>query len=159
MVRLAPLLVLLVLGGCKELPTAPVFDSPYDPASEGVRRPAAPARPQGRRIGPDALRVDWLDQSSFETGFRVEVARGEASGDAFVFGPFVPATAVPPDVTTATIALDREANAFAVQIVPTGPDGPDGVPSATLFVVRVQGEAITDDSQGATRGQGDVALA
>lgn len=135
------LALVLVVAGCKDLPTAPVFDSPVDPNSEGDRRPAAPLGVAVSEVSGEVVAVRWLDVSSFEVGYKVEVATGEidpATG-RFVFGAYRVALDLPPDTDSATLPLSREASAFAIRVVGSGPDGVDGFRSLVRYAVRSQG--------------------
>ncbi|HEX8386530.1 MAG TPA: hypothetical protein VF576_10115 [Rubricoccaceae bacterium] len=135
-----PLLAALVLalGGC-DLPTAPEPLNPLDPAYEGVREATPPSDLRVAASTISEITLAWTDNSSFETGVRVERAFEPLYGGPPVWETL---TVLPPNATAYTDRVESDAprryRLFA-------PAGRDSAPSATL-AVRYRTERVPVDA-------------
>lgn len=66
--------MVLLLGACTDLPTAPEVDNPYDPEFTGTRIPSAPSHLELSRLSNTEGEIRWRDNSSIERGYAVTSA-------------------------------------------------------------------------------------
>ena len=137
MVRLA--LLAVVLAGC-DLATVSEPSNPYDPAFGGLRTATAPTDLRLEASALQSVTLAWTDQSSFETGVRVERAYG-----SFRETPYTPAfetiAVLPPDATTYTDAAVTPGGGVQYRVTAIVAGGRDSEPSQRL-TVRFQAERV-----------------
>ena len=135
-------LLLVVLGGCDSQPPEP--SNPFDPAFAGERVATAPSDLRLEASTATAITLAWTDNSSFESGVRLERAFATGLGIEPVYAPVA---TLPPDATTYTDTT-RSTEARSYRVVALAPGGTDSLPSDSLFLRfplhRVQVDPLAD---------------
>ena len=148
---LALLAACAALAAC-DLPTAPEASNPYDPAFGGPRTATAPT---GLRVAASSLgeiTLAWADNSSFESGVRVERA---AVYDDGRLSDFATVAVLPPDATAYTDRdLDSDAP-VAYRVAALVADGRDSLPSDTL-ALRYQADRVPVDPLAYAYGEAEL---
>lgn len=125
-------LALAVVAGCDSAPY-PAPTNPFDPAFPSGRRVSAPTALEVVATTATSVTLAWPDPSSFETGFRVEVAEGE-DGPFRPTPTYRPVATLPPDATGYTADGLLGSVPLAFRVVALGEGGDASAPSPEVRV-------------------------
>lgn len=123
------LLVVLALAGC-ELPTTPEPSNPFDPAFEGARTATPPSDLRMTGSALTSIALAWTDNSSFETGIRVE--RATVPDYGYGDPTYETVAVLPADATAYTDTSVDSDGPFRYRLVALVAGGRDSAPSAVL---------------------------